>query len=444
MNGEEDPSIATPVSQFFAYTHQAEPFQTERIGVTRKNYPSGAGSYDRGAYRYIDIPFGHEIRVDLDVGEASHINVWSVVYYQETPVPQHYGVRNYLKGTYFGETGIAPYSSVELLNVQGRGSLESMVFSGTSPDGHQVLEGNLKIYVDGESTPSVYVSGTEDLTGNAFYFGYDQLVGGKQGATVHDPGSPTKWTQFRFFDPDHIDFETSLRVVWEAGHKGQSAPLITPVDVQASHFYYLDTQPEPVLDPLLELVVDERFDSYGEGQEIGPPWVQWGGASKWTQSKNAASFGDVSGRDAWMYRSDTNQWPDQVVEADVKINNFGTGEVWLFARGTTVPGFADRVTFGFSAVGAEPEHPKYQPVMLFIASGQYADSSLLLIPANQVHTLRLVVDGSIVTASLKRQGDSDFRELFRIVQSDRPDGYSGVSVVTGDVSIESFRVYRRP
>ena len=233
-------------------------------------------------------------------------------------------------------------------------------------------------------------------------------------------------------------------MVWEAGHKGQSAPLITPVDVQATHFYYLDTQPEPVLDPFLELVVDERFDSYGEGQEIGAPWVQCDGASKWTQSKNAASFGDVSGRDAWMYRSDSNQWLDQVVEADVKINNFGTGEVWLFARGTTTPGFADRVTFGFSAVGAEPEHPNYQPVMLFIASGQYADSSLLLIPANQVHTLRLEVDGSIVTDLLKRQGDSDFRELFRIAQSDRPDGYSGVSVVTGDVSIESFRVYRRP
>ncbi len=85
VNVEEDPSIATPVSQFFAYTHQAEPFQTERIGVTRKTYPSGAGSYDRGAYRYIDIPLGHEIRVDLDVGDAAHINVWSVVCYQETP-----------------------------------------------------------------------------------------------------------------------------------------------------------------------------------------------------------------------------------------------------------------------------------------------------------------------------------------------------------------------
>ena len=99
-----------------------------------------------------------------------------------------------------------------------------------------------------------------------------------------------------------------------------------------------------------------------------------------------------------MYHSLTNEWPDQVVEADVKINNFGTGEVWLFVRGTTTPGFADRVTFGFSAVGAEPEHPNYQPVMLFIASGQYADSSLLLVPAGQVHTLRLEISGSIVIA----------------------------------------------
>ena len=145
-----------------------------------------------------------------------------------------------------------------------------------------------------------------------------------------------------------------------------------------------------------------------------------------------------------MYHSLTNEWPDQVVEADVKINNFGTGKVWLFVRGTTTPGFADRVTFGFSAVGAEPEHPNYQPVMLFIASGQYADSSLLLVPAGQVHTLRLEVSGSIVIASLKRQDDDHFRELFRHVQSDRSEGYSGVSTVNGDVKSESFRAYRRP
>ena len=269
-------------------------------------------------------------------------------------------------------------------------------------------------------------------------------MGGKQGATVHDPGPSTKWTQFRFFDPEQIDFETALRVVWEAGHKGQSSPLITPVDVQATHFYYLDTQPEPVLDPLLELVVDERFDSYGAGQEIGSPWVQWDGASKWVQQGQRAAFDDPSAFDAWMYHSLTNEWADQVLEADVKIENFGKGEFWLFARGTTTPGFADRVIFGFAAVGAEPEHPNYQPVMLFIASGQFADASLLLVPAGQVHTLRLEVNGNTVIASLKRQDDDHFRQLFRHVQSDRLEGYSGISTVNGDVKLESFRAYRRP
>ncbi len=450
VNGQTSPSIAAPVSQFFAYTHEAAPFQAERIGVTRKIYPGDPGvpeghaTFERGAFRYIDIPFGHEIRLTLEVGDASHLGLWSIVYYHETPAPLHYGRMNHLEGRHISHDDVAPYGSAELLNVQGRGSLDSMVLSGESPDGHQALEGNLEIYVDGETTPSIHVSGTEDITGNAFYFGNDQLAGQKQGATVHQAGPPTRWTQYRFFDPDRVDFDESLRVVWIAGHKGQGAPLVNPVRVKATHFYYLDTPPALLVEPPVEIVVDEDFTSYGEGNEIGSPWVQWPGSSKWSQQGGAAIFEDTDQRDSWMYHSDTDLWADQIVEAEVEIGNHGTGEVWLFARGTDRPGFADRITFGFSAVGAEPEHPNYQPVMLFVASTSYSNSSLLLVPAGQRHTLRLDMNGVTAIASLKRQTDQHFRELFRHEQTARFDGYSGVSVVTGNVKIHSFKVYRRP
>ena len=448
-NGESTPSMACPVSQFFAYTHEAEPFQIERIGVTRKVYagdpevPVNHRSYDRGAYRFIDIPYSTELRIDLDAGDSADLTVFSVVYYQDTPIPFDYGRRNYLKAQHFHEESVAPYSSVELLDVAGKGSLDSMVLSGASPDGHQVLEGNLEIYVDGESMPSIYVSGTEDITGNAFYFGFDQLRGHKQGATVHDGNLPIRWTQYRFFDWDRIDFDHSLRVVLEAGHKGQSGLLVNPVEIQSTHFYYLDTLPLPTPDPSFDLVIEDDFTSYGESAEITSPWVQGPGNSKWTQRDNSAVFDDLSSADAWMYYDGSEQWADQIVEADVRIRNQGTGEVWLFARGTQDPIFSNRVTFGFSAVGAFPEHPNYQPLMLFISSGDYAESSLLFVPSGEQHTLRLEVFGSTVTASLKRQQDSDFRKLFRHVQSGRLDGVSGISVVTGDVAVNSFRIFQR-
>ena len=54
VNGETNPSIACPISQFFAYTHEAEPFHSARIGTSRKSYPGDPGvdgnhsTFDRG------------------------------------------------------------------------------------------------------------------------------------------------------------------------------------------------------------------------------------------------------------------------------------------------------------------------------------------------------------------------------------------------------------
>ena len=450
VNGSTTPSISTPVSQFFAYSNQAEPFQNEKISLTRKNNwihenpetKETTSVFDRGAYRYIDIPYGSEVRIDLDVGAKASLRVWSTVYYHETPVPLNYGRRNHLEGKHLSRTNVAPYSAVELLNVEGRGTLDSMVLSGRSPDGHQVLEGNLEIYVDGERAPSVYIPGTEDITANAFYFGFDQLVGPRQGTTAHDGGRPVRWTQYRFFDSDRIDFNTSLRIVWEAGHKGQ-ADFKSPVDVESTILYYINTAPTQHPEPRLDLVIDEDFRDYSRGQSIDGPWKQRPNESKWTRGAAGASFKNAEVFDAWMYHAESVNWPDQIVEADVRINKFGTGEIWLFARGTPEPNFNQRVTFGFSAAGAEPAHPNYQPVMLFASSEGYSESSLLLVPANQLHTLRLEVDGDVVIASLKREGDREFRQLFRHIQTERIRGFSGVSAVRGDVTVEGFRVYRK-
>ena len=455
VNGETNPSIACPISQFFAYTHEAEPFHSARIGTSRKSYPGDPGvdgnhsTFDRGAYRYIDIPFGSEVRIDLDVGADDWMRAWSVVYYEETPIPFSYGRRNRLVSNYVSANNVPPYDAVEVLNIEGRGSLDNMVISGRSPDGHQVLEGNLEIFVDGEFEPSIYVSGVEDITGNAFYFGFDQLVGPYQGTTVHHSGLPVRWTQYRFFDHDRIDFDRSLRVTINAGHKGQGAILATPVDLQATLFYYLDTPIDEGPELALDLVVHEEFETFADGEEISIPWVQWGGSSRWLKGPHGAAFDDAdadndgSSRDAWMYYTGSARWPDQVVEADVRVDNFGRGEAWIFARGSDSPVFNERVTFGFSAVGAEPDGPNYQPVMLFIASGAYSESSLLRAPANQVHTLRLEVDGDVVIASLRREGDRDFRELFRHSQTARLIGVSGISEVNGQVSVEGFRIYTR-
>ena len=193
----------------------------------------------------------------------------------------------------------------------------------------------------------------------------------------------------------------------------------------------------------MELVIEDGFGSYGEGQDIDGQWVQRDGVAAWQQEGKKAVYDDTGVFDAWMYRQDTRDWTDYAVEADVRINNFGTGEVWLFARGTDDPVFDNRITFGLSAVGAESELPNYTPVMVFVASGSPRVSSLLLIKGSEVNTLRLEVSGELVVMSIKRSVDTEFRELFRFRQSELSSGSAGLSAVTGDVEVEAFRLYRR-
>ena len=219
--------------------------------------------------------------------------------------------------------------------------------------------------------------------------------------------------------------------------------MTNPVKARATLFYYLDTQPETAEEAGLELVFEDEFEGYGDGQEIGGNWVQPDGVAAWRQEGKTAVYDDTGVFDAWMYRRDSADWTDYVIEADVRIGNFGTGEVWLFARGRDDPVFDNRITFGFSAVGAESELPNYTPVMVFAASGSPRGSSLLLIKGSEVNTLRLEVSGDLVVASVKRSVDTEFRELFRFRQSELSSGFAGLSAVRGDVEVEAFRLYRR-
>lgn len=444
VNGQDTPSISAPLSQFFAYTFEADVFSTQRFAVTRKDYNDAANRYERGMYRFQDMPYDTEMRIVLEVGESgTGVWVWSNVYYYEMTTLQGPGRDVLLRGDYFEDLAIPAYSSVDLLDIEGRGRLDSLVLSLEAEDGQQVLEGNLEIYRDGESLPSVYVTGTEDITGNAFYCGTGSVTGPYQGTSVCEAGPPLRSTQYRLFDLDRLDFEKSLRVVWYAGHKGQGEALTNPVKSRATLFYYLDSQPEAAEEAGLELVIEDEFESYGEGQDIGGQWVQREGVAAWRQDGKTAVYDDTGVFDAWMYRKDSAALTDYIVEADVSIGNFGTGEVWLFARGTNDPVFDNRITFGFSAVGAESELPNYTPVMVFAASGSPRGSSLLLIKGSEVNTLRLEVSGELVVMSVKRSVDTEFRELFRFRQSELSSGFAGLSAVTGDVEVEAFRIYRR-
>lgn len=447
VNGSSKPSVSCPVSQFFGYTFEAEPFVSQYFGSPHKHYDPQNSVWNRGAHRYANIPYSSGLRIELEVGEVespsiTDFTLWSEVHYHETAAPIDYGRQTHFKAEYCQDDAVLPYSKKVLADIRGRGRLDSIIFSCQCPDA-SVIEGDYLIFVDGEEMPSVYSSGGEDFTFNAFYFG-QTLVGPYQGVTVCNFGEGVRFTHYRIFELDRLEFDKSLRIEWYAGQEYQGDPVTHPAAIKCSVFYYLDSYPAEMEELPLKLLFEDTFEGYGEDQLIGSPWVQKPGAPQWRQQGGEAVYNSLKEFNAWMYCSKTEGLSNYVVEADVVVKNKGQGEVWVFARGQPPFGFEDRISFGFVFGGASAKHPEISPVAVHVASPTARAATSFAVRLEEVNTLKLRVTGSEVDISVRRHVDERFRSLVRFEQDELQSGYAGLATCWGDVEVHAFRVYGSP
>jgi hypothetical protein len=128
-------------------------------------------------------------------------------------------------------------TEVDVLKIEGRGLLYSLHLGMRNPDSHgQFMEGNVEIYIDGETKSRYASSGTEEFFFGGIYF-INPFWTSHGGCTlsVHDAGNKDRSTSmYRVFEKDPIPFDKSLRVVWHNGQKGQGdVPGTTYVDAQS-------------------------------------------------------------------------------------------------------------------------------------------------------------------------------------------------------------------
>jgi hypothetical protein len=212
-DGEEKPSIEAPLGDFFGVGH-----------CEYRHYTSlYLGMSSGGFYSYFPMPFANGCRFEVENEDTREdLNIFVNINYQELPeLPDDLGRFHAQFQCSENRTG----EFVEVLQAKGQGHFVGCTMSVQGPQANYLgfLEGPERIWIDGEDSPSIYGTGTEDYFNGGWYFREGEFAGPYHGVPLKD-ALRSMITMYRFHDTDAIGFEKSLRVAFVHGFQNDSPP----------------------------------------------------------------------------------------------------------------------------------------------------------------------------------------------------------------------------
>ncbi len=305
-DGAAEPAVETPVGDFFAagFGQRAE-VNSAPVMV------EGGDAYNC----YWPMPFYKSARIEIENQSTKPLNsfYYQVDYVKEDSLPA--GVP-YFCAQYRQEFPVASGRDYLICDAEGRGHYVGTVLSARSRSPMWFGEGDEKFYVDGETTPSLQGTGTEDYVGNAWgmgtgtyaYFGVPILEG--------DFGMVGWRTSvYRWHLPDPVRFTKHLRVeIEDAGwiskdelQEGTHEGFVERNDDFASvAFWYQVGQPKrfakvpPAAErrlPNLDIIVEGKTLLAGATCQGGTLNLQKGYG--WT-GEGQLFFNNTAGTGAWV------------------------------------------------------------------------------------------------------------------------------------------------
>lgn len=160
-DGEEQPSVWSPLGDFFGSSAGAVPFRTLPVGLRED------GTFDC----YWPMPFAASAEIVVaNEGDASTALEWSI---EHAPLPADAARGGWLHFHAKWHGDVFPVRADRspdwtLLRTEGRGRLVGTQLHVWNPRGGWWGEGDEKFFVDGEKFPSVFGTGTEDYLGYAW------------------------------------------------------------------------------------------------------------------------------------------------------------------------------------------------------------------------------------------------------------------------------------
>ena len=231
---ETEPSVEVPVSDFFG------------VGFGEwRQYISLPLNMTSGGYNsYWAMPFRTHARITVE--NRASIPVQSLYY--NIAVEAHERLPDSLLYFHaqFRRTTTVRGQPVVLLEATGRGQYVGTVLSMQPLRGRALwfLEGNERVFVDGERSPSVLGTGTEDYFSSGWYFDTGPYSAPYHGLTVKDVDAG-RVSAYRWHIEDPIPFTQSLRFTIEHGGTNDAAGT----DYSSVAFWY-QTHPHAPFPPL--------------------------------------------------------------------------------------------------------------------------------------------------------------------------------------------------
>lgn len=200
-DGSEIPSVETPFGDFFAVGNG--------MRAVVNSLPVKVSSYGRGYNCYWQMPFRKEAKITItnesDKERAScYYQIDWVKFFKRPEKVMYFNARYHQE--YPPEMG-KPYT---VFIGKGKGHYVGTVLSSQNGIGHWFGEGDDFFYIDGEETPSIVGTGTEDYINEAWNMRVHSSL--YTGCTVFEPrAQDARITAYRWHIADPIIFNESLK-----------------------------------------------------------------------------------------------------------------------------------------------------------------------------------------------------------------------------------------
>jgi hypothetical protein len=207
---EEDPSVEVPIGDFFGCGFAYRQYSTPYLAMSSGGYTC-----------FFPMPFEGHAKIDI-VNETGQdvIAFYYQVDYQKLEKPISRDIA-YFHASWHRDIRTNYDSSYVVLNTKGKGHLVGVNLNIQSYDGGLgFLEGDHRIYVDGEKKPSVYGTGTEDYFSSGWYFNQGEYAAPYNGLILKDE-TTGRIAAYRFHVPDPVPFKKSIKFTIEHGHGNQ-------------------------------------------------------------------------------------------------------------------------------------------------------------------------------------------------------------------------------
>lgn len=232
-DGEQTPSVEVPVSDFFG------------MGYGKwKDFISAPLNMTSGGYNcYWPMPFHRSARITVENrGKLPVSNFYyniDIRTYNKLPREALYFHAQYR------QVRTQQGKPVTLLETSGRGHYVGTLLSMQPLRGNSLgyLEGDERIFIDGETVPSIIGTGTEDYFSSGWYYDTGEYGAPYHGVTVKDDSG--RINTYRWHIEDPIPFTKSFRFDIEHGGTND-APNVEYTSVA----YWYQTHPRPAFPAL--------------------------------------------------------------------------------------------------------------------------------------------------------------------------------------------------